>query len=228
MEFIKKEIDGEIMKFPKIKEGDIVSLCFESREDLTLSDFLNDFEEDLVVECVEYETGLFWIKNCDYAINIDWISSVKSSYDEHSNDNSKDELWIITTVNNYSFSYPEMNTRWAKNYNEALSYFKFFVDKYVAAEKEYFAEKFNISENLSLSEYRTIAAQNEESISYGYSSSEYEKIFTIEKVHIDNSDTEEFVIRMYRLDSGKIDFSTLAPLDHNDNIDTIINNIKCF
>lgn len=228
MEFIKKEVDGEMIELAKIKEGDIVSLCFEDREDLDISEFLDDFKGDLIVECVDYESELFWIKDCDYAINIDWISSVKNSYDEHSDDNSKDELWIITTVNNYSFSYPEMNTRWARNYNEALSYFKFFVDKYVAAEKEYFAERFNVEADLSLSEYRTIAAQNGESLSYGYSTTEYEKIFTIEKVHMDNSDTEEFVIRMYKLDSGKTDFSTLVTLDHNDNIDTIINNIKCF
>ena len=227
MEFIEKEFNGEIIKLPKIKEGDIVSLCFEDREDLDLAEFLSDFKSNLIVEGVEYETGLFWIKDCDYAINIAWIIDVDSSIATE-NSFTDEDIWIITAFNNYSYSSSEMHTKWANTYNKALYHFKSFIDNYIAAEKEHFVGKFNVEDNLSLSQYVDIAFSYNEDVSYGYQESKNEKIFTINRICNNSGDTEEFIIRMFKLNSEVNNFTTIDTLEHDSNIDNILNKIKCF
>lgn len=60
----------------KLKKGDTVSIFLSERNDPELFEFLFDKDGPLIVEYIELDTGLFWIRNCDFAIDLDLITSI--------------------------------------------------------------------------------------------------------------------------------------------------------
>lgn len=68
--------------------------------------------------------------------------------------------------------------------------------EYLDTERERYIEEYFLNNEISYSEIREIAMENEEFIDYGYEYSDNEQGFSIRKEYDDGDAQEEFVIRM--------------------------------
>lgn len=71
-----KTLEGEIVEVPVVNVGDKITVFFEDNSDIELSEELEEFEGDLIVSEVDYETYSVYVKGIDYAIGIDFIADV--------------------------------------------------------------------------------------------------------------------------------------------------------
>lgn len=56
-----------------IKVGDVIKVSLTPEEDTELYDWLCDYKKDLVVTCVEEDTQMVWIKDCEYGISMEFV-----------------------------------------------------------------------------------------------------------------------------------------------------------
>lgn len=113
-------------------------------------------------------------------------------------------VWSVMAVNTYSYDATEVKTRMCITKEEAEEAFYKMCKSYLDSERQYYIEKLSLNNEVSYSDIREIAMDEEEEfIDYGYEDGDNEKIFTIRKDYDDGDSQEECIIRMYYCEFGK-------------------------
>lgn len=70
-------IDNEWVELPMLHIGAQLELFFDSREDLDLSDSLDEFDGPLIVASFEDDAQLCWVEGIDEAIPYEFIAGIR-------------------------------------------------------------------------------------------------------------------------------------------------------
>ena len=104
---------------------------------------------------------------------------------------------MVTAINTYSYDATEVKNQVCITKEEAEEKFYKLCKSYLDSERERYIEEYLLNNEISYSEIRDIAKENEEFIDYGYEYSDNEQCFSIRKDYDDGDSQEEFIIRMY-------------------------------
>jgi hypothetical protein len=76
MEYKKiKNYDGEVL-VPIIKVGDKIGVMFDDRYDEDFAEWCDEYKGDLIVSDIDYDDYMIWLKDCDYGVSMEIITSV--------------------------------------------------------------------------------------------------------------------------------------------------------
>lgn len=131
-----------------------------------------------------------------------------------------DKVWLIVNVNTYSYDETEVNTILCKTEEDVLEKFNELSLYYLSSSKQDYANRYNVSEDLSFCEYEKIAFNNGDSISIGclLDNGDDKTLSIINKYKTNKGyDEETFIIHMYPCIFGEREFSVLAPVCDKDN-----------
>lgn len=71
---------GEECLVPVINRGDIIEINMDSRDDEDLFKWLTGYDKDLIVEAVDYDDYMVWVHDCEYGIDLEFVSEVKEGF----------------------------------------------------------------------------------------------------------------------------------------------------
>lgn len=73
----KKIIEGDMdVTVPEINVGDKIGVMFDDRYDSDFAEWCDEYKGDLIVSSVDYNDFMIWLKDCDYGVSMEIITSV--------------------------------------------------------------------------------------------------------------------------------------------------------
>lgn len=112
-------------------------------------------------------------------------------------------VWTVIAVNTFSYDATVLKTTMCRTKEEAELAFYKMCKNYLNDEREYYLNKLILNNEVSYTDIREIAMDEEEFIDYAYEDNDNEKIFTIRKDYDDGDSHEEHIIRMGFTEFGK-------------------------